>query len=82
MKKPVFLCEQSCTKVEVGFVSPENIHECLRLTEDIRQLRKKHRTTEDKLEVSLCFFFNYLFYIASYLVLSLLLLVFIACMVE
>ena len=42
---------QSCTKVAVDFVSPENIKECLRLTEEFRQLPKNHRAREDKLEV-------------------------------
>ncbi|KAE8733168.1 putative ERD4 protein [Hibiscus syriacus] len=41
---------KSCTKVAVDFVSPENIKECLRLTEEFRQLPKNHRTREDKLE--------------------------------
>ncbi|KAJ6968035.1 hypothetical protein NC653_036084 [Populus alba x Populus x berolinensis] len=34
---------QSCTKVAVDFVSPENIRECLRLTEEFRQLPVNHR---------------------------------------
>ncbi|KAH0863847.1 hypothetical protein HID58_081058, partial [Brassica napus] len=42
---------KSCTKVAVDFVSPENIHECLRLTEEFRQLPKSHKAREDKLEV-------------------------------
>ncbi|ESQ35636.1 hypothetical protein EUTSA_v10006772mg [Eutrema salsugineum] len=42
---------KSCTKVAVDFVSPENIHECLRLTEEFRQLPKKHKAREDKLEI-------------------------------
>nr|KYP58268.1 Lysine-specific demethylase 3B [Cajanus cajan] len=45
---------KSCTKVAVDFVSPENIHECLRLTNEFRQLPKNHRAREDKLEVT-CF---------------------------
>lgn len=44
---------QSCTKVAVDFVSPENIKECLRLTEEFRQLPKNHKAREDKLEASL-----------------------------
>ncbi|KAG7658174.1 Zinc-finger domain of monoamine-oxidase A repressor R1 [Arabidopsis suecica] len=44
---------KSCTKVAVDFVSPENIHECLRLTEEFRQLPKNHKAREDKLEASL-----------------------------
>ena len=43
---------QSCTKVAVDFVSPENIKECLRLTEEFRQLPMNHRAREDKLEVT------------------------------
>jgi lysine-specific demethylase 3 len=33
-------------------VSPENIHECLRLTEEFRQLPKNHKAREDKLETN------------------------------
>ena len=47
-------CLQSCTKVAVDFVCPENIRECLRLTEEFRQLPKNHRAREDKLEVNSC----------------------------
>lgn len=42
---------KSCTKVAVDFVSPENIQECLRLTEEFRKLPKFHRAREDKLEI-------------------------------
>ncbi|XP_020541213.1 lysine-specific demethylase JMJ25 isoform X1 [Jatropha curcas] len=42
---------KSCTKVAVDFVSPENLHECFRLTEEFRQLPKNHKAREDKLEV-------------------------------
>ncbi|CAA7022652.1 unnamed protein product [Microthlaspi erraticum] len=42
---------KSCTKVAVDFVSPENINECLRLTEEFRQLPKNHKAREDKLEI-------------------------------
>ncbi|KAK4485058.1 hypothetical protein RD792_007666 [Penstemon davidsonii] len=42
---------KSCTKVAVDFVSPENLHECIRLTEEFRKLPKDHRAREDKLEV-------------------------------
>ncbi|KAL9312794.1 hypothetical protein ACSQ67_018246 [Phaseolus vulgaris] len=45
------LGEASCTKVAVDFVSPENIHECLRLTNEFRQLPKNHKAREDKLEI-------------------------------
>ncbi|KAH9610780.1 hypothetical protein KSS87_013716 [Heliosperma pusillum] len=41
---------KSCTKVAVDFVSPENIKECLRLTEEFRRLPKFHKAREDKLE--------------------------------
>jgi lysine-specific demethylase 3 len=42
---------QSCTKIALDFVSPENIQQCLSLTEDFRRLPKQHRAKEDKLEV-------------------------------
>ncbi|GMH08890.1 hypothetical protein Nepgr_010730 [Nepenthes gracilis] len=42
---------ESCIKVALDFVSPENIQECTRLTEEFRLLPKKHRSKEDKLEV-------------------------------
>ncbi|PIA48945.1 hypothetical protein AQUCO_01300074v1 [Aquilegia coerulea] len=42
---------QSCIKVALDFVSPENIKECVRLTEEFRLLPKNHRAKEDKLEV-------------------------------
>ncbi|CAK9140951.1 unnamed protein product [Ilex paraguariensis] len=42
---------KSCTKVAVDFVSPENVHECMRLTEEFRKLPKYHRAKEDKLEI-------------------------------
>lgn len=42
---------KSCTKVAVDFVSPENVHECLRLTEEFRQLPINHKAREDKLEI-------------------------------
>jgi hypothetical protein len=51
-KKKISLSMQSCTKVAVDFVSPENIMECLRLTEEFRQLPMNHRAREDKLEVT------------------------------
>lgn len=43
---------QSCIKVALDFVSPENVAECIRLTEEFRVLPKNHRAKEDKLEVS------------------------------
>ncbi|CAM8887893.1 unnamed protein product [Rhodiola kirilowii] len=42
---------QSCIKVALDFVSPENVNECIRLTEEFRLLPKDHRAKEDKLEV-------------------------------
>ncbi|KAL9236596.1 hypothetical protein vseg_011244 [Gypsophila vaccaria] len=42
---------KSCTKVAADFVSPENIKECLRLTEEFRRLPKFHKAREDKLEI-------------------------------
>ncbi|KAI3980328.1 hypothetical protein MKX01_001399 [Papaver californicum] len=42
---------KSCLKVAVDFVSPENVLECVRLTEEFRLLPKGHKANEDKLEV-------------------------------
>ena len=42
---------QSCTKVALDFVSPENVGECIRLTEEFRKLPKNHGSNEDKLQV-------------------------------
>lgn len=42
---------QSCIKVALDFVSPDNIEECIRLTNEFRMLPKNHRAKEDKLEV-------------------------------
>eukprot|EP01018_Ginkgo_biloba_P013351 Gb_31450 [translate_table: standard] len=42
---------KSCIKVALDFVSPENVHECVRLTDEFRLLPKDHRAKEDKLEV-------------------------------
>nr|KYP44923.1 hypothetical protein KK1_033557 [Cajanus cajan]KYP44924.1 hypothetical protein KK1_033558 [Cajanus cajan] len=35
----------------MDFVSPENVGECFRLTEEFRTLPINHRSIEDKLEV-------------------------------
>ncbi|XP_017427435.1 lysine-specific demethylase JMJ26 isoform X2 [Vigna angularis] len=43
--------KQSCIKVAADFVSPENVGECFRLTEEFRTLPINHKSTEDKLEV-------------------------------
>ncbi|KAK8521148.1 hypothetical protein V6N13_077265 [Hibiscus sabdariffa] len=42
---------KSCIKVALDFVSPENVGECVRLTEEFRMLPHEHRSQEDKLEV-------------------------------
>ncbi|KAK4594437.1 hypothetical protein RGQ29_018211 [Quercus rubra] len=42
---------KSCIKVALNFVSPENVGECIRLTEEIRTLPQNHRAKEDKLEI-------------------------------
>jgi hypothetical protein len=42
---------QSCIKVALNFISPENVQECIRLTEEIRLLPKGHRANKDKLKV-------------------------------
>lgn len=47
----MFYLVQSCIKVALDFVSPENIPACFRLTEEFRLLPLDHRAKEDKLEV-------------------------------
>ncbi|KAL1804138.1 hypothetical protein ACET3Z_032785 [Daucus carota] len=42
---------KSCIKVALDFVSPENVNECIRLTEEFRALPENHKSKEDKLEV-------------------------------
>ncbi|KAM0867137.1 hypothetical protein ACQ4PT_042187 [Festuca glaucescens] len=42
---------KSCMKVALDFVSPENVQQCMRLTEEFRLLPKGHRVNEDKLEI-------------------------------
>ncbi|XP_078441773.1 lysine-specific demethylase JMJ27-like isoform X2 [Wolffia australiana] len=42
---------KSCIKVALDFVSPENVNECINLTEEFRRLPQDHRANEDKLEV-------------------------------
>lgn len=42
---------KSCLKVAMDFVSPENIQQCLDLTDEFRLLPKNHRAKEDKLGV-------------------------------
>ncbi|THG18328.1 hypothetical protein TEA_012540 [Camellia sinensis var. sinensis] len=48
---PVVLEGISCIKVALDFVSPENVGECIRLTEEFRLLPENHKAKEDKLEV-------------------------------
>ncbi|OMO60073.1 Transcription factor, K-box [Corchorus capsularis] len=47
---------KSCIKVALDFVSPENVDECVRLTEEFRVLPHDHRAKEDKLEIGLIIF--------------------------
>ncbi|KAG7942356.1 hypothetical protein I3843_16G098700 [Carya illinoinensis] len=53
--KPSYLSKggrlRSCIKVALDFVSPENVGECIRLTEEFRTLPLNHRAKEDKLQV-------------------------------
>lgn len=42
---------KSCIKVAMDFVSPENVSECVRLTEEFRKLPSNHLAKEDKVEV-------------------------------
>ncbi|XP_058192689.1 lysine-specific demethylase JMJ26-like isoform X2 [Rhododendron vialii] len=42
---------KSCIKVALDFVSPENIVECIRLTNEFRLLPRNHCAKDDKLEV-------------------------------
>ncbi|KAL0317999.1 UNVERIFIED_CONTAM: Lysine-specific demethylase [Sesamum angustifolium] len=42
---------QSCTKIAVDFVSPDNVQECIRLTQEFRLLPQSHRSKQDILEV-------------------------------
>ncbi|KAH6812783.1 Transcription factor jumonji domain-containing protein [Perilla frutescens var. frutescens] len=42
---------QSCMKVALDFVSPENVQECARLTQEFRLLPQSHRSKQDILEV-------------------------------
>ncbi|CRK91833.1 CLUMA_CG005455, isoform A [Clunio marinus] len=40
-----------CIKVALDFVAPENISECLNLTEEFRILSTRHQNREDKLQI-------------------------------
>ena len=41
----------SCVKVALDFVSPENAHRCVLLTEQFAKLPRGHHLSEDKLQV-------------------------------
>jgi lysine-specific demethylase 3 len=41
----------SCVKVALDFVSPENAHRCVRLTDQFAKLPRGHHLSEDKLQV-------------------------------
>ncbi|XP_049373848.1 lysine-specific demethylase JMJ25-like [Solanum verrucosum] len=43
---------KSCINVALCFVSPENVGECIRLTEEFRKLPQDHVAKEDKLEIT------------------------------
>ncbi|WMV42419.1 hypothetical protein MTR67_035804, partial [Solanum verrucosum] len=49
--KLTFSLPQSCINVALCFVSPENVGECIRLTEEFRKLPQDHVAKEDKLEI-------------------------------
>ena len=40
----------------MGFVSPENVGECIKLTGEFRQLPSYHQAKMDKLEVGMAYF--------------------------
>ncbi|PWA82973.1 jmjC domain-containing protein [Artemisia annua] len=42
---------KSCTKVEVNFVSPESVSECIRLQHELRMFPDNHRAKEDMLNI-------------------------------
>ena len=59
----LFTCSvilQSCTKVALDFVSPENFEECIKYTNKIRELPNNHMVNEDKLEVCRQFRLSYM----------------------
>lgn len=47
----------SCIKVAEDFVSPENLAHCLRLTNEFRFLSDTHTNHEDKLQVTMLFYY-------------------------
>lgn len=40
-----------CIKVALDFVAPENLSECINLTEEFRILSTRHQNREDKLQI-------------------------------
>ncbi|GBG92070.1 hypothetical protein CBR_g54325 [Chara braunii] len=42
---------KSCFKLAMEFVSPENVHECIRIADGTRMLPKSHAANESKLQV-------------------------------
>lgn len=56
---------QSCIKVALDFVCPENVKECLDLTNEFRLLPVDHRAREDKLEVIVLTFNSFHFMCAK-----------------
>lgn len=57
---------QSCIKVALDFVSPENVQECIRLTDEFRLLPKDHRAKEDKLEVPPLLYFQFIWVTSTF----------------
>ncbi|KAJ0687647.1 putative transcription factor & chromatin remodeling &Metalloenzymes JmjC family [Helianthus annuus] len=53
---------KSCTKVELNFISPESLGECIRLQTELRMLPNNHRAKQQKLNV---IFFKFLHIIFS-----------------
>ncbi|MCO5558511.1 hypothetical protein L7F22_012096 [Adiantum nelumboides] len=46
-----YILNESCIKVALDFVAPENVQQCVDLAGEYRLLPKDHRAKEDKLEV-------------------------------
>lgn len=44
---------QSCVHVVLDFMSPENVIECIQLTDEVRLLPEDHKAKADKLEVNI-----------------------------
>jgi hypothetical protein len=56
---------QSCIKVALDFVSPENVPQCLALTNEFRLLPVDHRAREDKLEVPIFCLYLFLLHVSQ-----------------